>query len=231
MHIKRNAVITSLLRYALVKTGSTFPPDLVRKVHTQITNVAARTIGGVRRTARLECLHFTMQNMPSMNLYVAHCAAFLDGRIRAHNSSKERLIVELRPYYENESFGISTGNIITPYTEIRERRPKEILQEKWLNSMWSFKTYRRKRTTPKIDGANSTFVCRAGVYNFSDAYEWLDVALKVLIPIGWTPECSEGQLRNIAQALPPKTKPNHLHIGSIVNKTESTTRVESELVN
>ena len=41
LHITQNAVINSLLRYALAVTGSVLPPDLVRRVITQIVNVAA----------------------------------------------------------------------------------------------------------------------------------------------------------------------------------------------
>ena len=67
MHITHNAVINSMLRYALVVTGSTSPPDLVRRVDTQVINVAARKIGGISRTARIESLHFIMNAMTSMS--------------------------------------------------------------------------------------------------------------------------------------------------------------------
>ena len=63
LHITHNAVINSLLRYALAITGSVFPPDLVRRVNTQIINVAASKIGGANRTARIECMHFIMNAM------------------------------------------------------------------------------------------------------------------------------------------------------------------------
>ena len=71
-HIAHNAVIDSLLRYALTATGSVFPPDLVGRVNTQIINTAARKIGGVSRTTRMENLHLILNTMAFMNLYVTH---------------------------------------------------------------------------------------------------------------------------------------------------------------
>ena len=122
LHITHNAVINSLLRYALTVTGSVFPPDLVRKLNTQIINAAARKIGGVSRTARIESLHFVMNTATFLNLYVPHCAVFLDGCVRAHTSGIcKRLLAELAVYYNTTDFETQGINVVLPINKIRNR--------------------------------------------------------------------------------------------------------------
>ena len=78
-----DATIVSLLRYALTVVGSTAPPDLFAKLNTQITSIATRQIGGVRRSAKIESLHFVVGTHALRNLFVVHCADFLDFCLRA----------------------------------------------------------------------------------------------------------------------------------------------------
>ena len=87
LHITYNAAINSLLRYALAITGSVFPLDLVRRINTKVVKIAYRKIGRVGRTARIESPHFVMNAATVMNLYVPHCAAFLDGCARAQSNA------------------------------------------------------------------------------------------------------------------------------------------------
>ena len=99
LHITHNAVIGSILRYALAMTGSVMPPDLVKKMKTQIINIAARKVSGVSRTARIECLHFAINTATFLNLYVKHCARHMDECIRANSSQiRQRLIAERAAY-------------------------------------------------------------------------------------------------------------------------------------
>ena len=95
MHITHDAVMNSLLCYALAITGSVFPPDLVWLVNTQVINVAARKVGGVSRTARIENSHFVINTATYMNLYVVHCAVFMAGCMRARTSNiHKRMVTE-----------------------------------------------------------------------------------------------------------------------------------------
>ena len=80
-----DAVITSLLRYALVITGSCFPPDLLRRINTEVVNIVARKIGGLSRSTRIESLHLVVGAAAIYDLYVRHCADFLDACLRAAN--------------------------------------------------------------------------------------------------------------------------------------------------
>ena len=68
-----DAVITTLLRYAVSLVGSCLRADLFKQVDTMIANVAARKIGGSRRSARIESLHFLSEASTMSNLFVVHC--------------------------------------------------------------------------------------------------------------------------------------------------------------
>ena len=89
----RDSVIGSILRYGLVLTGSCFPPDLMRKMNTQILNISARKVGGVARTARSESLHLVTEVMSFYDMFAVHCADSLDSCLRAHHSTvQERMV-------------------------------------------------------------------------------------------------------------------------------------------
>ena len=116
-----DAVITSLLRYALSLVGSCLPSDLFRKVDTMIVNVAARKIGGLSRTTRIESLHFLAGTFSMSNLFAIHCAELLDLCLRATGSHiKTRLENELCTYLGVHSTGITDIRIAIP----RERIPR-----------------------------------------------------------------------------------------------------------
>ena len=118
-HKTRSRVINSLLRYALVVTGSTFPPDMVRKVNTQIINITAREIGGMSCAARIARLHVAMNAVTLVNLYVTHCGTSSDGRMRAQASYiYDRLLAEIAVYYKTESFALAYVNIAKPIADI-----------------------------------------------------------------------------------------------------------------
>ena len=53
LKMTHDAVITSLLRYALAITGSVAPPDLFAKRNSQVVNTATRKTGGPSRSARI----------------------------------------------------------------------------------------------------------------------------------------------------------------------------------
>ena len=67
-----NAVISSLLRYALAATGSSLPPDLTRRVKPQIVGTARPRGGGPSSGARNECFQFAAGATTVFNLYVRH---------------------------------------------------------------------------------------------------------------------------------------------------------------
>ena len=127
-----DAVITSLRTSALESTGSCLPRNFLRGVNAQIANVALRSIGGLSRGTRVESLHLVVGAAAFYNLYVKHCAEFLDACLRASDSSiKERLRGELRQYFN--AFSFEARNIQMPIlvVEISAKlghRPFPVLQ-------------------------------------------------------------------------------------------------------
>ena len=92
-----DAAMTSLIRYALAGTGSRLPPDPFRRVNLQNISIAARRFSNPSRGARKESLHYAVGTAAAYNLYVRHCAQFLDGCLRASNSTiAERLHIGLQ---------------------------------------------------------------------------------------------------------------------------------------
>ena len=47
------------------------------------------------------------------------------------------------------------------------------------------------------------------MYTFGDTHSWLDVALQVLLMVGWRPECSQAQTRNCRRRIPPVEQLSH----------------------
>ena len=72
LRMTHDAAISRLLRYALVVAGSCFPPEIMCSVNTQIVNIAAREIGGLGRSARIESLPFATGASAIFNLYIGH---------------------------------------------------------------------------------------------------------------------------------------------------------------
>ena len=138
----RDAIIGSLLRYAQILTGSCFPPDLLHKMNTQVLNIAARRVGGLARTARIESLHFITGAMSIYNMYIVHCADFLDSCLRAHNSSiQTRIKQEVSAYYTNNPFATKDVSITLPYGRIMEKSPNFRIPDIWHKTwpMWPIK--------------------------------------------------------------------------------------------
>ena len=160
--ITHDAVIKSLLRYALAVTGSAFPPDLVRRVNAQIINIAARRIGGVRRNARIESLRLIMNTATFVNLYLPHCAIFLDGRITAQNSGIfTRLRKELAAYYSAIGFETQDINIVLPQSKARDGRPRIWVPDRWYNTARYRNQYKTDRVLQNPDATKGTCVCNA----------------------------------------------------------------------
>ena len=120
MKMTHDAVITSLLRYALTITGSCMPPDLMRKLNTQIVNIARRKTGMLSRSARIESLHLATGTSTILNLYARHCAEFLDSCLRVREcATNKRLREELRRYYGVSDFETEDVQILLPADEIK----------------------------------------------------------------------------------------------------------------
>ena len=215
LKMTHDAVIVSLMRYALTVTGSAYPPDLMRKMTTRIANITSRQIGGLSRSARIEALHFSVGTHTFQNLYVMHCADFLDSCLRASDSTiRTRLLRELSGYYKVDTFEITDVRIALPQKELQKRYERQVFIQYCSRTVWSCSAYRKAPLDYPAGRINSVYVSNApeiersllhsmDVYNYRDTYTWLDVALQYLGAIGWAPECSSPQQRNIEKILPP----------------------------
>ena len=96
-----DAAITSPPRYALGLTGSSLSPDLARRLNTRVVNIAARDIGGRSRGTPLVSLHYVAGTATIYNLYLMHCAEFLDARVRVASGATNDCHRSELPEYRN----------------------------------------------------------------------------------------------------------------------------------
>ena len=127
-------------------------------------------------------------------------------------------------------------------TEIRSQHPEGRVRDKCYSTAWCCRSFAEDRAGPQIDASSITHVRNAeeeeksvfrrrGVFCFKDACSWIDVALKMLQLLGWSPERSEGLSQNVGQVLPPACAEGRLYIGSCAKGSEEGTRVEEKFVN
>ena len=79
--------IVSPLRAGVVVAGSCYPPDRVAKMETEITNIAARQIGGLGPTTCIEAAHAIPGTTSYKNSQITHCATLMDAALRARDSA------------------------------------------------------------------------------------------------------------------------------------------------
>ena len=211
-----DAGITSLLRYALVATGSCCSPDLIRSASTQIVNIAARK-------ARSESLHFIVGTDAIYNLYVRHCADFLDACLRVSNRTiNARLRKEPIAYYVAGSFEATDIQMLPPFDDVKRILELTELPEAWQHSYWFRRVMGRLPKLQNCAAVEGTYVANADgigdfllfrqmAYHFREVYFWLDVALQVLTRAGWPPECS-----NPGRGLPPEDHAAQFHRESLL---------------
>ena len=112
-----DAVIVSLMRYAIGFVASCLPGDLFRKPDTMIINIAARKLGGLGRTTRIEAVRFLSGTLSMSNLYAIHCAELLDSSLRAVISHIQILLErELCAYLRARTLGVREIRINIPDT-------------------------------------------------------------------------------------------------------------------
>ena len=187
-------------------------------------NIAARKIGGLSRSTRIESLHFAVGTATVYNLYVYHCAAFLDACLRAANSSiNDRLRIELREYYNVPNFELEDVQIQIPVKEISTEMGYMTPSAHWEHTFWFCRRRRHalhlgdqyeipSMYVSNADEVNKSAFYRLQTYTFNNTHAWLDVAIQVLQRIRWVPECSRPHDLNIAKLLPPAYTHKHLHI-------------------
>ena len=86
LKVTHDALITGLLRYALVLTGSGLPDDLLNKIDSWGVNVASRRILGLPLITRIEALRFLAGTRSIRNLYAQLRGKFPHTLLLRHDS-------------------------------------------------------------------------------------------------------------------------------------------------
>ena len=227
LSMTHDALINSLLRYALAIMGAHLPQDLLQKIDTCITNVAARKIIGVDRTARIETLHFVAGTQTFRNMVVMHMAEYMDLVLRAHNSTiRDRVLETLKDCYKINSLEPENITIKVPVQEILKLPTNTTTERVWNNTSWSSARYPANRTDEGIKNICSMYVNyskemrtsmfhKEGTYQFEGTESWIDVALQILKYINWSPECSRPWEINVKKALPKREEERKIFPGML----------------
>ena len=109
------ALLTSMVRYALVTVGSGAYEAHLQRLETQHANISARRITGISRSARLMTLHMCADVRLVRNLYTRQCALLLDRALRASSCSLQtRMLEELRREYQMRCWDVEMRDLALP---------------------------------------------------------------------------------------------------------------------
>ena len=189
----------SLLRYGNVIMGSCMPPDLIRKIDTQVINVAARGICGADRSIRIETLHFLTGVHGIRNQYVVRSALMLDSILRATDRSiRARIQAGLCQLRGTPTLDTAITRIEIPEGFRGQTTTSPIL---WKRTGWFLSRYRAATTRAPGDlvanmfsgnapELQSTVLSRLTTNQFAGTSSWIELAAQILDYICWAPECA-----------------------------------------
>ena len=81
-----SALLTSLVTYGLAATGGTMYESILDRLGAQQTNITARRITGVARSARLAVLHMVAGIVTARDLYIQQRGIAINRASRTHGS-------------------------------------------------------------------------------------------------------------------------------------------------
>ena len=137
MSTTHDALIGSLLRCALAVIGSHLPSDLYSKMDTVATNVAARKILGVDRTAKTGTLNLVAGPRGFSNMVVIYMADYLDLVLRAHGSAiRSRVVLAVQEKYKISRLEPERVKVKIPIKEILADASNERTVRVWETTSW-----------------------------------------------------------------------------------------------
>ena len=203
------------------------PSDRLNRINTQVVNIAARRIGGLSRSARTKVLHYVAGTSAMYNLYARHCREFPDACLGATKSAiNSKLSTELQRYYNISAF--ETGGILKgiPPDAISQKTgmPKNEVERHWSQHHWFCEQQIAPRSLQYCYEVPSMYVSNAAeknesafhrlqTYHFASVRSCVDVALRVLTRVGWTPGFSNPDSLNAQEAVPTEYTYRHLISG------------------
>ena len=142
-----DALIVSLIRYGLVVTGAGLFERHFSKIETRLTNVAARRILGIGRSARLIVLHAVAGVQSAHNLFLLNCAFSIDRGLRAGRSSfRESLLDKLEKLYRISGWHVNTVEL-EGFTSVVRRISMEDIRDFEIQEKWYYFDLRECSTT------------------------------------------------------------------------------------
>ena len=222
LRITADSIIGSLLRYGSVVFGSCMPPDLIRKIDTQVINVAARSICAADRSMRIETLHFLTGVHNFRNQYLVRCALMLDSILRASNSGiRGRIVAELCRLRKITTIATKIERIEIPP---REGQSSAMGDKTWDKTSWFRNVYEEPSAerfgkniasmfTSNAPELQNLIVTRLMGFQFTGVCSWLELAVQVLDYVRWAPECAPQVPTNLPHIM-PLTQATPVRIGT-----------------
>ena len=232
LRLTHDALVTSLLRYAMAVVGSCAPDDLINRIDTTIVNTAARRVSRLPLSTRIETLHFLSGTYSYRNMYTQQCAMFVHRARSAHGSAIEGRINDeigaiLKMEGQKTELTAHQNDLNYAFMYDPTGLPTEVIEKmKWLVYLQN-----KPADMSRIEDIPSTYFAHApeirriarrkkATYTFTNTHSWLDVGLQVLKKVGWWPECTQPHKRHIERMIPPDEQAAHLQMFRTYSATE-----------
>ena len=210
------ALITSLIRYGFTTYGGHIYEKLMDRLDVQVSNIAARRITGVHKSARLEVLMPTAGLISARNMFIQQCGGMVIRALEAHNSPLHEWVqMQLTQVYKRDCWTTSEEALQPPHTlKTRVNLHGFVVHE--YKDTWSIALLPTpvehgipdKYRVPSIFHTKADLITArpdlSGIfYNFENVQTWFDVGMQVLASIQWRPDCYKGTEINLHRLLPP----------------------------
>ena len=215
------ALLTSLMTYGLAATGGLAYESCLDRLETQQTNIAARRITGVSKSARLAILHMVADVLSARNLMIQQCGLAIDRTMRIHHSAIHTETARwLAQLYQMDAWSTEWKQLNTQEHLMHRkgtRNPGEYGTEE-MTETW---VIRQLTQEPRFTGGEwykvpSIYYTEADLimiqpqlkqhtYSFHGTNTAKEVGLQVLLAADWRPDCTTVNVTNVERLIPPET--------------------------
>ena len=225
LRLTHNSLLVSLIRYGLIIMGSGLFERHFLKMESRITNIAARRITGVGRSARPMVLHFVAGVSSAHNMFVPDCAYSVDRELRAEGSTVRTWMVERTAGI----FGRKDWNKGQAELEdtpgVRPIRGRQGICEEGIRENWFFTILDVPPGPFALPKTKSTFhtsameiggvpVHKSKIFHFEGVRDWVEVGMQILKTIDWGGDVALPQSENVEMRGPPQDAKNGIIIRS-----------------
>ena len=211
-------LLTSLTSYALAVVGSGAHDKMFQRIGTQSTNISARRITGVARSARIEVLHMAAGLWAIQNQYLQHIALLFSRSLEATRCSLTARLDEWLCKVYNMPHGFPPSHQPSRPLGLRQRTVAQgiyewDMAEEWFRAPLATEPkLDEDYETPSVYNSNTKLLrtqphLRTQLYSFQGVGNWQEAALQILSASGWRPDCTRPAKVNFDRAIPPGCKP------------------------